>query len=278
MSSANPAIPSLRRPLPPLEFVLPATRADVANVKRRRSLRGVLAGLAMYATAIWMAVDNVAFRHAEAKLITPIAGSVVGNHGAVNSHALVYFALGTPRAFGLQITNECTSALLLIPLLVMMGSFAAFTGLGLARELVALFVGAAIIVAVNAARVTGIAYATWRWGFNPGYNYSHVFVGSAFSLIGFVGAMLTALWILVRGDRNSVRRLVAHGVPAGTGALTIRPGALRRILTVLTLAVIAACCVAMIVSQMVIFPLILAIANVVLLAAAQVFINRGHSE
>jgi exosortase/archaeosortase family protein len=114
----------------------------------------------------------------------------------------VYFALGTPRAFGLQITSECTSALLLIPLLVMMGSFAVFTRLSLRRQLVAVVAGTVLILAVNAIRVAGIAWATWKYGFNPGYNLSHVFVGSAFSLIGFVGAMLVALWILVRAGRG----------------------------------------------------------------------------
>jgi len=230
----------------------------------------------MYVTAIWMAVDNVAFRHLEAKLITPIAGAVVGSHGAVNSNALVYFALGTPRAFGLQITNECTSALLLIPLLVMMGSFAAFTGLGLWRELVALLVGAVIIIAVNALRVTGIAYATWQWGFDPGYNYSHVFVGSAFSLVGFVGAMLTALWILVRGDRKSAKSNRADDV-AYAGVVATAPNTFQarvsslrtrlaavappRVITALTLGTFVLCWVAIIVSQSVVIPLLVALAN-----------------
>ena len=161
----------------------------------------MLAGLAMYGTAVWMAVSNDSLRRVEARLLAPIAGFVTGRHGAVTTDERVYFALGTSRAFGLQITSECTSALLLIPLFVMMGSFAIFTRLSLGRELVALIAGTVLILFVNALRVAGIAWATWRFGFDPGYSYSHIFVGSAFSLVGFVGAMLVALWILVRFNR-----------------------------------------------------------------------------
>jgi exosortase/archaeosortase family protein len=164
---------------------------------------GVALGVVLYGFAIWMAVDNDAFRRIEARFLAPLAGWMTGRHGAVTTQSRVYIALGTPRAFGLQITSECTSALLLIPLLVMMGSFAIFTRLSLRRQLVAVVAGAFLILAVNALRVAGIAWATWKFGFDPGYQLSHVFVGSAFSLVGFVGSMLVALWILVRGGRRS---------------------------------------------------------------------------
>lgn len=186
-----------------LEFALP--RAEPARGRSRYSPAGVLAGLAMYGLALWMAVQNDTFREIEARIVTPLTGFVTGGHGAVTSRTLVWFALGTPRAFGLQISNECTSALLLIPLLVMIGSFAIFTRLRLRRELAALAAGAALILTVNVLRVAGIAWATWKWGYDPGYSYSHVFVGSAFSLVGFVAALLVALWVLVRGERSTGR-------------------------------------------------------------------------
>ncbi len=155
----------------------------------------------MFACAVWLAFEDNTFRRFEARLATPMAGFVTGRHGAVTSDATVYFALGTPRAFGLEITHECTSALLLIPLLVMMGSFTIFSRVALHRQVLALAVGAALMLVVNILRVAGIAFATWKWGLGTGYKYSHVFVGSAFSLIGFVGAMLLALWMLIRTER-----------------------------------------------------------------------------
>lgn len=198
-----------RGSLPPLSYELPAW--DAPPTPRRRSWLGVALGLSMYAVAVWMAVDNATFRRLEAHALAPLAGWVTGRHGAVTTQSRVYFALGTPRAFGLQITSECTSALLLIPLFVMMGSFAIFTRLSLRRQFVAVCAGTALILGVNAVRVAGIAWATWKYGFNPGYQLSHVFVGSAFSLIGFVGAMLVALWILVRNSRSGGR---AHDEPS----------------------------------------------------------------
>ena len=80
--------------------------------------------------------------------------------------------------------------------------------------------GALLILVVNFARIAGIAYATWQWGFNPGYEYSHVFIGSAFSLLGFVGAILLALWILVRGDRPAA----VASARAGAGAAVTSAG------------------------------------------------------
>jgi exosortase/archaeosortase family protein len=184
---------------PPLPFALPAW--DSTKPLRPRSITQLFAGVGMFVGAIWLALEDDAFRHFEALTASPIAGWVTGRHGAVTSHDLVYFALGTRRAFGIEITNECTSALLLIPLLVMMGSFTVFSRVPLRRELFALAVGAALMFVVNILRVAGIAWSTWKWGLDPGYKYSHVFVGSAFSLVGFVGAMLLALWVLVRTER-----------------------------------------------------------------------------
>jgi exosortase/archaeosortase family protein len=189
---------SASRPLRSLDFSLPPV--DAAT-RRHRSRPGTAAGLAMYGVALWMALDNHTFRRLEVEMITPLTGFVTGRHEAVASDTLVWFARGTPRVFGLNLTTECTSALLLIPLLVMVGSFAIFTRLSLIRQLGALLGGAALILAVNAMRVAGIAWATWKWGRGVGYGYSHVFVGSAFSLVGFVAAMLVALWILARGER-----------------------------------------------------------------------------
>ncbi|HEY3629810.1 MAG TPA: exosortase/archaeosortase family protein [Jatrophihabitantaceae bacterium] len=182
----------------PLTFSLPTERARLP-----RSRPGVIAGLSMYAMALWMAVDNAAFRHYEASIITPMISFVTGRRRAVTSDTLIWFARGTPRVFGLYISSGCTSALLLIPLFVVIGSFSIFTRMSLTRQLSALVAGAALIVGVNVLRMTGIAWATWKFGRGNGYTLSHLFVGSAFSLLGFVAAMLVALWILVRGHRSA---------------------------------------------------------------------------
>ncbi len=184
---------------PPLTYALPVWESGTPL--RPRSTPQLVAGLAMYLGAIWLAFADVPFRHFEALLATPVTGLVTGGKGAVTSHDIVFFALGTNRAFGLKITEECTSALLLIPLLVMMGSFTVFSRLPLRRDLVALVVGAGLMMFVNMLRVALIGFSTYHWGMDPGYRYSHVFVGSAFSLIGFVGAMLLAMWVLVRTER-----------------------------------------------------------------------------
>jgi exosortase/archaeosortase family protein len=188
--------------LRPFEFTLPR---EEPNVRHRRSRPGLVAGLTMYGMALWMALDNARFRRFEADLITPLTGFVTGRHQAVAADTLIWFARGTPRVFGLNISSGCTSALLLIPLFVVIGSFAIFTRMSLVRQVSALLAGSALILGVNVFRMTGIAWATWKFGRTNGYGFSHLFVGSAFSLIGFVAAMLVALWVLVRGERSDQR-------------------------------------------------------------------------
>ena len=183
---------------PALTFRLPSERTRLP-----RSRPGVVVGLILYGMALWMAVDNAAFRRYEASIITPMITFVTGRRRAVTSDTLIWFARGTPRVFGLYISSGCTSALLLIPLFVAIGSFAIFTRMSLLRQISALAAGTMLIVGVNVLRMTGIAWATWKFGRGNGYTFSHLFVGSAFSLIGFVVAMLVALWILVRGQRST---------------------------------------------------------------------------
>jgi exosortase/archaeosortase family protein len=162
-----------------------------------------------------MAVRNGTFRTLEARMVTPLAGYATGHHEVSTNRSVIFFALGTPRVFGLQITSECTSALLLIPLLVMMGSIAIFTRFSVPRVLAALSAGAVLMLAVNVFRIVGIAWATWQYGYDPGYKYSHVFVGSACSLVGFVGAILAALWVLIWRDRKGIYGLA--GAPSAVG-------------------------------------------------------------
>jgi exosortase/archaeosortase family protein len=176
----------------------PAEEIDAA--RRRRSRLGPPLGLLLFGLSAVLAIQNGMFRRAEMRLAGPVSGFIVGDYHVRYIGTSAYFHLRAPGAFGLNLSAECTSALLLIPLFVMMGSFMIFTSLSLRRQFVAVLAGAALILVVNMIRVAGIAWATWHYGIT-GYDYSHVFVGSAFSLVGFVGAMLIALWILVRTDR-----------------------------------------------------------------------------
>ncbi|MFN2562408.1 MAG: exosortase/archaeosortase family protein [Jatrophihabitans sp.] len=201
--------------LPSLDYALP--EQDLAPKGAPGSALGKTTGVIMYTFAIWMAVRNGTFRALEAHMVTPLAGYVTGHHAASSHKSVIFFALNTPKAFGLQITSECTSALLLIPLLVMMGSIAIFTRFPVPRVLAGLVVGATLMLAVNVFRIIGIAWATWQYGLDPGYRYSHVFVGSACSLVGFVGSIMAALWVLVWRDRKSSSSGLA-AAPSGVGA------------------------------------------------------------
>jgi exosortase/archaeosortase family protein len=202
-----------RQKLPALDYQV-SPPSQVAAAKDRRSRWGPPLGLMLYGFSAYMAVNNDTFRHAEMHLAGPASGLLIGEYHVRLVQTSAFFNLNTSHGFGLDLSAECTSALLLIPLFVMMGSFMTFSALNLRRQVLATVAGAVLIVAVNTLRIALIAWATWNYG-TTGYNYSHVFVGSAFSLVGFVGAMLVALWILVRADRAKLR--MPHPVQALRG-------------------------------------------------------------
>lgn len=202
-----------RRRLPSLDYELPPAD-EIASARRNRSRLGPPFGLLLYGAAVLLAVDNNTFRRAEMRVAGPVSGLLVGDPHVRFIGDSAFFQGHSTHSFGLNLSAECTSALLLIPLFVMMGSFMIFTSLDIRRQLLAVFAGTMLILSVNTLRVGGIAWATWHYG-TTGYNYSHVFVGSAFSLVGFVGAMLVALWILVKADRARLR--MPHPVQALRG-------------------------------------------------------------
>lgn len=148
-----------------------------------------------------MVAFNGSLRALEAKLFVPLVSLVTGGHNAVSAGSIVWFARGTANPFGLRITAECTTSLLMIPLTVMLAGFVIFSRIALSRTILALAVGTALLVVTNAIRVAGVAWATWVWGPGAGYTYSHLVVGSAFALVGFVGSMLAAIWVMLRGMR-----------------------------------------------------------------------------
>lgn len=176
-----------------------AARPDRHGPRRPHRL---IVGTLLFAAVAAMIVFDEQLRVVEAKLFTPLVSLVTGSHNAVAGGAIVWFARGTPRAFGLHITAECTTALLLIPLVTIIAGFVVFSPLPLLRLLTALGLGSALLLIVNGIRVAGIAWATWMWGEHPGYEYSHVFVGSAFALLGFVASLGVAAWVLVRARRD----------------------------------------------------------------------------
>jgi exosortase/archaeosortase family protein len=111
-------------------------------------------------------------------------------HGRVNSaHDVVYFPWSKGPLIGFRITQQCTVALLLGPMIILAAVMLAVTTIRVRRLASGLAVGLAIVVVVNQLRLALIAVSTQHWGI-PGYDVSHKFVGTLLALAGFVAAVL----------------------------------------------------------------------------------------
>jgi len=95
-----------------------------------------------------------------------------------------------------RITAECTSLVLIVPILLVGAALLLHRSTTVRRVLVAAVTAAVALSVVNQARLGLIAWATQTWGLDTGYEISHKLVGSIIGLLGFVAALLAALKIV----------------------------------------------------------------------------------
>ncbi|GGP92602.1 hypothetical protein [Streptomyces melanogenes] len=121
----------------------------------------------------------------------------------------VYYGLGTDEMFGLRISNGCSAALLVLPILV----FATVMLLGhrgrVLDIMVGLTVAVAFIIAFNQARLGVIAWSSVHWGME-GFGWSHTIAGSLISLVGVAIATVTFFGTSIGLPRKAVRAVKAR--------------------------------------------------------------------
>lgn len=135
------------------------------------------------------------FRHLEAcaaahlySLVTPTI--------AASRAPIIWFGLGSPGAFGLVITPDCSSALLITPLCVLGVALLIPRKLAVHRVMKALTVAAVILVAGNLTRIGVIALAIRMAGIGTGYQVGHLVLGSLISII-CIAVSLTVLTVII---------------------------------------------------------------------------------
>jgi exosortase/archaeosortase family protein len=176
------------------------------DLRRLRTLGGVVC-LLVYAGASMLLVLRAAqVRGLEARACLELVGLLTtGLHTTSAVGDVVYFGLRTHDTIGLRITNECTTAVLVIPFLVIMGCLALRSSVALSRVLLATLLGVVMLILVNVLRIGGIAWATYHWGLATGYEVSHLVVGSLFALAGFVLSVMVTFRFLVRSGNPAAR-------------------------------------------------------------------------
>ena len=103
------------------------------------------------------------------------------------------------RFVGYTVTEGCTVAFLVAPFFVIAALLIASRRTPPRRGLGALAVLTVVFFIVNQARLFVVAASMHLWGFRPGYERSHVFVGTTLSTIGAVVGLLLFVRLLASG-------------------------------------------------------------------------------
>jgi len=170
----------------------------------------VLTGLAAL-----LLIFQYQFRHLEAAAAARVY-SVIMPTLAAPTAPVVWFSLGTPSAFGLVITPDCSSALLIVPLCVLGMGLAILRKLALRRVCAGLLAAAALLVTGNLVRIGLIAEMVRWYGIGTGYQLGHLVFGSLLSVV-CTAASLATLTLIVSGRGT---RWAARGLPHGRRRIT----------------------------------------------------------
>jgi len=109
---------------------------------------------------------------------------------------------------GFTITLGCTAALLVIPFFMLTGGLIVARRTSIHRGVATLGILVVALFMVNQARLLVIALSMRIWGFQRGFEISHVLLGTVVSTLGVLGGLLLYLWALLR-SRTDVT--AAHG-------------------------------------------------------------------
>lgn len=180
---------------------------ETTTARRTLTLLGRIAlGGALLIGAALIVADPVTYRSWEVTSAVPFVGAVTsGSVLHVPGRDVFVVGADTDQFWTFRVTAECTSAILIIPLLAVSGLLLLlgrrFTVRRVGR---AVLVTASIVIGINIVRVAGIAWASMAWD-RAGYAASHTFVGSGFSFVGFLIAITLGARSLLSDGRERER-------------------------------------------------------------------------
>jgi len=174
------------------------TTTDVAGP---RPLAHRLLVVALSAAAVGLVVGHLAYQTVEVSLAGLLL-RLFSSSGVyvAPSEQTVYFGLGTSHPLGLTMTPECTSAFLLVPLLLVGALLIGLRPRIAGRVMWSLALAAVILVVVNQVRILVMAGLVSWLGTDRGYYWGHTMVGSMVSVFGGAIALVLFVWLATRGD------------------------------------------------------------------------------
>ena len=171
------------------------------GMTRAGSAGMVAAGVVLIAMASY---GQLAEAHLDAGLLT------LFGVGARWVGTLVFFTIGNEAA-GIRLTSGCSVGPVLGSFCVLAGLVGWFRPPPLHRVLIAIVELVVVFALANQLRLLVIVFAMRRWGFQRGYDYSHVFVGSVITTTGFVLGVGGFVWLLLGRSRRAPVRTVESG-------------------------------------------------------------------
>jgi exosortase/archaeosortase family protein len=160
-----------------------------------------MAALAM--AAVLLLVFQYQFRDLEAAAAAHLFGIITPTLAAPGA-PIIWFGLGAPGAFGLMITPDCSSALLIAPLCVLGIGLMIPRRLAVRRVWAGLGFAAGLLVTGNLARIGLIAEMIHLYGLGTGYQVGHLVLGSLLSVV-CIALSLLILALIVTGRRGQAR-------------------------------------------------------------------------
>lgn len=171
------------------------TSAGAMSLSPHKSVARLVA-LSLLAVAIGLVLAHQAYQTVEIMFAGAVLGLVTASGVEVNAgRQTVYFGLGSEHPLGLQMTPECTSAFLLVPLVLVAAVLVSLRPRIARRVLVSLGIAALVLIAVNQLRIlTLVGLVNWL-GTNQGYYLGHTLLGSMVSVIGGAVALVLFVWL-----------------------------------------------------------------------------------
>ncbi|WP_329108800.1 hypothetical protein OG792_09195 [Micromonospora sp. NBC_01699] len=167
-----------------------------------RTGTGILAGTAVSVLMLWR-------WHDVASVEAWLNAQLVAASGLADARSIgsaVVFPLDH-RLVGFGVTAGCSVALLLVPPLVMAAFFLGIRRVSLLRATVSSALAIVLLVLVNQVRLAAVVGSMRIWGFQTGYERSHVLIGSAITTGGLIVIGVLFVVVLTGGRRR--------GGPAG---------------------------------------------------------------
>jgi exosortase/archaeosortase family protein len=168
--------------------------------------RHAVIGLALIALAIFLMVQQDAFRTVEAH-VTAWVVQFFTSGGTASVGSVVYYGLGTHQVNGLLITTLCSTVVLVSPLLALAGIMLVLPRFTIRDVGQGLGVALALVTLCNFMRYALTALAMQAWG-QQGFDLLHHWLGSVLVILGFAVAIILLLRI---GTRRRPTRRRAHG-------------------------------------------------------------------